>query len=507
MSNINETIKRLINYAKRNELIVKEDIPYTINRILEALLLDDFADTGDFFDVKAKYSDEDEELLDILTSVCDYAYENKLIDGNSADYRDLFDTKIMGILTPRPSEVIAKFNSLYEKSPEAATDYFYKISRASDYIRAYRVKKDLRWTVPSEFGEIDISINLSKPEKDPRAIAAAKLLPQAGYPKCLLCRENEGYAGRLNHPARQNLRLIPLEIDGCNWYLQYSPYVYYNEHCIALNREHIPMVINRSSFAKLLDFVDYLPHYFIGSNADLPIVGGSILSHDHMQGGRYTFAMERAEIEQKVEFDGYDDVEAGLVKWPMSVIRLIGVDKGRLVDLADKILNKWRGYTDEAAFVFAETDGEPHNTITPIARKKNGKFELDLVLRNNITTDEHPMGLFHPHSELHNIKKENIGLIEVMGLAVLPSRLKSEMQQIKELILEGKSLVGTPVEIHKDWLASFAADYSFTEENTDDILRLEIGKTFVRVLLDAGVYKRTKTGREAFLRFTSYVNK
>ena len=366
----------------------------------------------------------------------------------------------------------------------------------------------MRWAVPSEYGDIDISINLSKPEKDPKAIAAAKLLPQAGYPKCLLCRENEGYAGRLNHPARQNLRLIPLKIDGCDWFMQYSPYVYYNEHCIVLNSEHTPMAINRSTFGKLLDFIEYLPHYFIGSNADLPIVGGSILSHDHMQGGRYTFAMEKAPVDRKIAFKDYEDIEAGLVKWPMSVIRIAGKDKSRLVDLADKILLAWRGYTDEEAFIFAETDGEPHNTITPIARTRDGKFELDLVLRNNITTEEHPLGVYHPHAQYHNIKKENIGLIEVMGLAILPARLKDELEMMKNIILAGGDLrENEATEKHAEWFDAFKDNYTFTAENTEEILRREVGVTFTRVLEDAGVYKNTDDGRAAFMRFVDFLNK
>ncbi len=445
-------------------------------------------------------------LEEILGGICDYAVENGLCE-DSVVYRDLFDTSVMGQLTPRPSEVIRKFDALYAISPEEATDYFYKLAGDSDYIRRYRVCKDLKWKTPSEYGDIDITVNLSKPEKDPKAIAAAKLLPQSGYPKCLLCHENEGYAGNAGKPARQTLRQIPMTMAGQQWYLQYSPYVYYNEHCIALSGEHTPMKIDRSTFVKLLDFVDLFPHYFLGSNADLPIVGGSILSHDHMQGGHYTFAMEKAPVEQSITFRGFEDIEAGIVKWPMSVIRLRGTDKDRLVALADKILLAWRGYTDEAAFIFAETDGEPHNTVTPIARMKEGKFELDLVLRNNITTEEHPLGVFHPHKELHNIKKENIGLIEVMGLAVLPSRLKSEIELLSDAILAGKDVKSIPeIEKHADWLATFADKYTFTAENVRGILEDEIGKTFTRVLEDAGVYKRDDAGKAAFLRFVEYVN-
>lgn len=491
-------IKRLIRYAESNGLIEKSDRVYSINRVLEILELSDYKESEDV----APLPVAEDELDTILEALCDYAYKNGLIEENGVDYRDLFDTKIMGAIMPRPSEVISKFNRLYDKSPESATDYFYDLSKKSNYIRARRVKKDLRWSVESEYGNIDISINLSKPEKDPKAIAAAKLLPQAGYPRCLLCPENEGYAGRLNHPARQNIRLMPIKIDGCEWFLQYSPYVYYNEHCIALSAEHKPMAINRSSFAKLLDFVDYLPHYFIGSNADLPIVGGSILSHDHMQGGRYTFAMERSPIEKTLNFEGFEDISAGIVRWPMSVIRLRCVEKSKLVELADKILIAWRNYTDKDAFIFANTDGEPHNTITPIARRREKDFELDLVLRNNITTEEHPLGVYHPHSELHNIKKENIGLIEVMGLAVLPARLKTEMEILADAILTGVDICADErIAKHAAWVRSFAEKYTFTHENVHTILKTEIGNTFVRVLEDAGVYKRTPEGIEAFMRF------
>ena len=506
MGNINILIKRLVNYSEKNGMIEKNDRAWATNRLLEILKLDDYAEPQKN-DVPPEKELPEDELEEILNGICQYAFEKGLIDGNGVDYFDLFDTKLMGAIMPRPGDVAEKFEFLHSEDPQKATDYFYSLSIASNYIRKGRVKKDQRWVVPSEYGDIDISINLSKPEKDPKAIAAAKLLPATGYPKCLLCPENEGYAGRLNHPARQNIRLIPLKIDGCEWFLQYSPYVYYNEHCIALSSEHTPMAINRSSFAKLLDFVSYLPHYFIGSNADLPIVGGSILSHDHMQGGRYAFAMEKAPVEREISFAGFEDIKAGIVKWPMSVIRLRGCDKTRLVDLADKILFAWRGYSDESVFVFAETDGEPHNTITPIARRRGDDFELDLVLRNNITTEEHPMGVFHPHAELHNIKKENIGLIEVMGLAVLPARLKGEMELVSSMILSGEKLSSDErTQKHEAWYLAFADKYEFTEENVMDILRLEIGKTFVRVLEDAGVYKRNEKGMSAFVRFCERIN-
>ena len=495
--NICNTVEDLITYAEETGLIDVADRVYATNRVLEALKLSDFAPEAHV---------RETELEAILGAICDYAVAAGLCE-DSVVYRDLFDTSVMGMLMPRPSAVIKKFDELYAASPEAATDYFYKLACDSDYIRRYRVCKDLKWKTESEYGDIDITVNLSKPEKDPKAIAAAKLLPQSGYPKCLLCHENEGYAGNAGKPARQTLRQIPMTMAGQQWYLQYSPYVYYNEHCIALSGEHTPMKIDRSTFVKLLDFVDLFPHYFLGSNADLPIVGGSILSHDHMQGGHYTFAMEKAPVEKSVTFRGFEDIEAGIVKWPMSVIRLCGTDKERLVSLADKILLAWRGYTDEAAFIFAETDGEPHNTVTPIARMKEGKFELDLVLRNNITTEEHPLGVFHPHSELHNIKKENIGLIEVMGLAVLPSRLKDEIELLCDAILSGKDVRAIPeIEKHAQWLAAFADKYTFTAENVRGIIEEEIGKTFTRVLEDAGVYKRDDAGKSAFMRFVEYVN-
>ena len=497
MSNICGTIKKLADYAVSRGLAEQSDRDYLINGILAALRLGELTD-----DVR----DDDPDLETMLGDLCTYAYKAGLIESDSVAYRDLFDTSLMGILTPRPSEVIARFTALYKESPEAATDYFYKLCRDCDYIRTYRVKKDLKWVYESDFGPIDITVNLSKPEKDPKAIAAAKSMPQSGYPKCLLCHENVGYAGNPGRPARQNLRQIPLTLDGEAWYLQYSPYVYYNEHCIVLCGEHVPMRITRSTFENQLSFVEQFPHYFLGSNADLPIVGGSILTHDHMQGGRYTFAMTKAPIEKSITFRGFEDVEAGIVHWPLSTIRLRSEKKERLVELADRILAAWRGYTDESAFVFAETNGEPHNTITPIARYQNGKLELDLVLRNNITTEEYPLGVYHPHPDKHNIKKENIGLIEVMGLAVLPSRLKKEIGIMKEYILAGKDFSGNAdIAKHKVWFEAFRDKYRFTADNTEEILRQEIGKTFAAVLEDAGVYKCTEEGRAAFMRFVASV--
>ena len=499
MSKICITIKELVNYAAAHRLIEECDRTYATNRLLSALGLSDYSDGGE--------DPAERPLEQILADLCDYALEKGLIENDSVVYRDLFDTSLMALLTPRPSEVIAKFHALYHESPEKATDYFYDLARSSDYIRTYRVKKDLKWVYESEYGDIDITVNLSKPEKDPKAIAAAKLLPPRSYPKCLLCHDNEGYAGTLASPARGTLRQIPMKMAGQDWFLQYSPYVYYNEHCIALSAAHTPMKIDCSSFIKLLDFVELFPHYFLGSNADLPIVGGSILSHDHMQGGHYTFAMEKAPIEEALSFKGFEDVKAGIVRWPMSVIRISGKDKARLVELADKILVAWRGYTDEDAFILAETEGEPHNTITPIARRREGAFELDLVLRNNITTKEHPLGVYHPHAELHNIKKENIGLIEVMGLAVLPARLKDEIAAMCDAILSGRDFAEDErIAKHRDWFLSFKQNYTFTPETVRGILEKEIGATFVRVLTDAGVYKRDAAGRAAFLRFVQTVN-
>lgn len=495
---INNAIKNLVEYGVETGLITTEDKVYTVNRLLEILGLDEYSEPETVTST---------DLETILCSFITYGIENGLLEDNITA-RDLFDTKIMGALVPRPSEVISTFWNKYELSPKAATDYYYKLSCDTDYIRRYRIKKDVKWVTSTEYGDLDITINLSKPEKDPKAIAAAKLSKQSGYPKCLLCKENEGYAGRMNHPARQNHRIIPMVINNTPWMLQYSPYVYYNEHCIVFNSEHTPMAINRATFKKLLDFVALFPHYFVGSNADLPIVGGSILTHDHFQGGHYTFAMAKAPIDKEVEFRDFEDVKAGIVKWPMSVIRLSAADPDRLIELADKILLKWRGYTDEDAFVFAETDGTPHNTITPIARKNGNEFELDLVLRNNITTEEHPLGVYHPHGELHHIKKENIGLIEVMGLAVLPSRLKEEMRVLGEKIAEGADLYADEItEKHADWANEFLKKYTdVTAENVDSIIRDEIGEVFKKVLEHAGVYKLTSHGRSAFLRFVDAVN-
>lgn len=495
---IQESIKKLVEYGLLTGLIEEEDRIYTTNRLLELFGLDELEDGGG--DAAAAV----EDLEAILKDMLDYACEKGLTQ-DSVVYRDLFDTKIMGLLTPRPSEVIRTFQEKYASDPKEATDYFYKLSRDTDYIRRYRIAKDQKWISSTKYGDLDITINLSKPEKDPKAIAAAKNAKQSGYPKCLLCRENEGYAGRVNHPARQNHRIIPVTINGSNWGFQYSPYVYYNEHCIVFNSQHIPMKIEHDTFCKLFDFVKQFPHYFVGSNADLPIVGGSILSHDHFQGGNYEFAMAKAPVERIFTVQGFTDVDAGVVNWPMSVIRISHEDPDRLVALADVILEKWRGYSDESAFIFAETDGEPHNTITPIARKRGDKYELDLVLRNNITTEEHPLGVYHPHAKLHHIKKENIGLIEVMGLAVLPARLKGEMERLAEAIVTGADIrKDEELAKHADWVEEFLPHYqSVDQDNIMDILHKEIGNVFMEVLEDAGVYKRDDAGQAAFDRFLS----
>ena len=488
-----QNIGKLVQYGIDTGLVPACERIYTTNLLLDVMKESDYEEeqiTGEV------------DLESTLRGLLDEAVKRGIIE-DTVTCRDLFDTRLMNCLMPRPAQIQKEFWDRYEKDPQEATDYFYKLSQDSDYIRRYRVKKDRKWTVESEYGTIDITINLSKPEKDPKEIAAAKLAKSSSYPKCLLCPENEGYAGRLNHPARENHRIIPITINNTRWGFQYSPYVYYNEHCIVFNSRHTPMKIERNAFIKLFDFVKLFPHYFLGSNADLPIVGGSILSHDHFQGGHYTFAMAKAPIERQVTIPGYEDVEAGIVKWPLSVLRIRHKDEKRLVDLATHVLDVWRGYTDEDAFIFAETDGEPHNTITPIARKVGDMFELDLTLRNNITTEEHPLGVYHPHAQYHHIKKENIGLIEVMGLAVLPARLKDELELLAEYIVEGKDVASNEaIEKHAQWVREFMPKHpEITKENVMDILKEEVGKTFVKVLEDAGVYKCTSQGREAFMKF------
>ena len=491
---INEAISKLVTYALQKGWIQEEDRIWAVNTVLSALKI------GSYTDPQKDWDQID--LPEVLNELLDDACARGVLENDSVVYRDLLDTELMGRLVPRPAQVIAKFRQLYEESPEAATDWYYTFSGDTNYIRRDRIAKDIQWKTETEYGELDITINLSKPEKDPKAIAAARNMPASSYPRCQLCAENEGYAGRVDHPARQNHRMIPLTIHGQPWFFQYSPYVYYNEHCICLNSVHTPMKIDRDCFEKLLDFVRQFPHYFVGSNADLPIVGGSILAHDHFQGGRYTFAMEKAPIETAFSFPGFPDVEAGIVKWPLSVIRIAAEDRQRIVELADRILTAWRGYTDADAVIFAETDGVPHNTITPIARKRNGKYELDLVLRNNLTTEEHPLGLYHPHAELHHIKKENIGLIEVMGLAVLPARLKEELQAVAEALVSGDDLNGSELTAkHAAWAEGFRSRYTITAENAQEIVRKETGLVFAAVLEHAGVFKRDPAGKEAFLRF------
>ncbi len=490
---LSEMIAALVEYGIKAGLTPECERIYTTNLLLDIFKEDEYIEPETIPELP---------LEEILKNLLDIAVEKELIP-DSITYKDLFDTRMMNCLTPRPAEVQRIFAEKYAVSPKEATDWFYNFSKATDYIRTYRIKKDRKWKVDSPYGEIDITINLSKPEKDPLAIAAAKKAAQSAYPKCQLCFENEGYAGRTNHPARENHRIIPITINDSAWGFQYSPYVYYNEHCIVFNRQHTPMAINRAAFRKLFDFVKQFPHYILGSNADLPIVGGSILTHDHFQGGNYTFAMATAPVEKEFSVPGYDDIKAGIVKWPMSVIRLQGASDDRIIELASHILDTWRGYTDEAAFIFAETDSEPHNTITPIARKKGDIYELDLVLRNNITTEEHPLGVYHPHAQLHHIKKENIGLIEVMGLAVLPARLNAEMALLKEYLLAGKDVASNEtLEKHAAWVSEFLPKYEkIDESNVDAIIEAEVGKVFVQVLEDAGVYKCTPEGREAFERF------
>ena len=491
-------IKSLVRYSIREHLISPLDEKWAINRLLERMKMDSFDMDAEVY--------ESESLENLLKVLLDYACENGLCE-DSVVYRDLFDTKIMGVLTPRPSRVIEKFFEFYKSSPQEATKYFYHVARRSNYIREYRIRNDVKWVTSTEYGDIDITINLSKPEKDPKAIAAALKMKQSSYPLCMLCPENEGYAGRVNHPARQNHRVIPMILGSENWCLQYSPYVYYNEHCIVFNEKHVPMKITKEGFKRLFSFVEKFPHYFVGSNADLPIVGGSVLTHDHYQGGNYTFAMAKAPIETLVSFDGFDDVTAGIVCWPMSVIRLVGENTASICDLAGKILDKWRSYTDEEAFIFAETDGTPHNTITPIARFRNGKYELDLVLRNNITTEEYPDGVYHPHPEHHHIKKENIGLIEVMGLAVLPSRLKTEMSLLKDALVKGEDISKIEaIAKHYEWAEKIKANNEITEENCEKLLQDEIGKVFAEILEQCGVFKRSAIGKSQFLKFIEAVN-
>ncbi len=497
--NIYGAIENLLDYGVENRLCEKEDVDYIRNLLFDVLKLDTFEEPQ---------KDGDRSLESILKVTLDFAVEKGLVGDNITE-RDLFDTRIINCLMPPPSVVISKFKEKYKESPKAASDYYYNLSKASNYIRTERVKNDLKWLFPSPYGDLEITINLSKPEKDPRAIAAAKTLKKSGYPKCLLCKENEGYPGRIDYPARENHRVIPLKLGGEDWFMQYSPYVYYNEHCIVINREHVPMKIDRTTFQKLIDFIKILPHYFIGSNAGLPVVGGSILSHEHYQGGRHEFAMAKAPIENKISFKGFEDIDAGIVKWPMSVVRIASGDSDRLVDLADKISNRWKDYSDPEAFIFAQTNGVPHNAVTPIARMRGDKYEFDLVLRNNITTDEYPDGVFHAHPEYHHIKKENIGLIEVMGLAVLPSRLKYEADALKDAILEDRDISGDEtLRKHACWADEIKSKYAdLNRNNIDEIIKREIGTVYFKILEQCGVFKRTEEGVRQFLRFIEYARK
>lgn len=493
---VEQAIASLVEYGREKQLIEPCEKVWATNGILAALRLDTLEEADPVKDVP---------LAQILNTLLDDAASRGVIDGESITQRDILDTALMAVLTPRPSQVIRTFEEKYAASPEQATDWYYRFSQDTNYIRTDRIAKDLHWTTDTEYGALDITINLSKPEKDPKAIALAKSMPQSGYPKCQLCVENEGYAGRMDHPARGNHRMIPMTVCGEQWMLQYSPYVYYNEHCIALNAAHVPMKIDRSCFDKLLDIVTRFPHYFVGSNADLPIVGGSILAHEHFQGGRCLFPMEAAPVEQEVTFAGFEDVKTGIVKWPMSVLRLTGPDKERIAQLAEKILAAWRGYTDKAAFVFAETDGVPHNTITPIARRRGADYEMDLVLRNNITTEEYPLGVYHPHAELHHIKKENIGLIEVMGRAVLPARLKEELALVAEMLESGADLTADErTAKHAEWAEDIRRRHgAFAKGEAWPVVQKETGMVFSKVLEHAGVYKRDEEGRAAFLRFVA----
>lgn len=500
MENINiyVEIEKLLAFALSAGLIEEEDKVYSRNSLLSVFNLDDCEEVSvENLPIEKPY--------EILDRMCSWAAEKGIIE-DTFDERDLFDTKIMGEITPRPSEVIKKFKKDYEISPEKATDNYYAFSQNTNYIRTDRIAKNLHWLADTEYGDIEITVNLSKPEKDPRDIAKAKLAPQSSYPKCLLCKENEGYAGRMNHPARQNHRIIPVTLTNEPWFLQYSPYVYYNEHCILFSGEHRPMKISRGSFERVLEFVDIFPHYFVGSNADLSIVGGSILSHDHFQGGHHDFPMAKACAEETFTIKGFEDVAVEKVKWPMSVIRLRGKSKEKLVELSDKILTAWRGYSDEKCDIFAFTGDTPHNTITPIARKKGTEYEIDLVLRNNRTSEKYPLGIFHPHQELHHIKKENIGLIEVMGLAVLPGRLKEEMGILAELMIKpnASELIrgNEKVEKHADWCDEILKKYNdITAENIENIIKIEIGVAFSKVLENAGVYKQDENGKEGYRRF------
>lgn len=495
-------IDRLIQYGLQRGLLMQADRVYAVNRLLALLQVGEYEPSGEAVREELRHPAE------ILAKICDFAIESGVLPEDTQEARDRFDTEVMNCLMPRPGEVVTTFDRLYQTEAKAATDYFYALSRSSNYIRVDRIEKDKKWTVPTEYGEMIITVNLSKPEKDPKDIAAARNAPQSGYPKCALCRENEGFAGSANQAPRANHRLIPVDLLGESWFLQYSPYVYYNEHCILLSSRHEPMRVSRTSLAKLLAFEEKFPHYFIGSNADLPIVGGSILTHDHFQGGRFEFPMAKAPVREEISFSGFSDVRAGLVNWPMSVIRLNTADPARLLELAEKILNAWRGYSDEAAGICAFTGDTPHNTITPIARRRGEAYEMDLVLRNNRTSAEHPMGIFHPHAEYHHIKKENIGLIEVMGLAILPPRLLQEMDLLQKALAnpaEAETILQSEtMRKHADWYRELAAA-RIPAADRETAVQNSIGQIFKKILENAGVYKTDEAGRAAFRRFCEQV--
>lgn len=488
---IDEAISKLATYALRAGLIEECERTWAVNTILDALKLDSYTEPWKDW--------EDIHLAAVLDELLDDAYARGVLTENSVIYRDLFDTELMGRLTPRPAQVIERFQALYRESPRAATDWYYKFSQDTNYIRRDRIAKDMQWKVDTEYGQLDITINLSKPEKDPKAIAAARDLPASNYPRCQLCAENEGYAGRVNHPARQNHRIVPITINGSPWFLQYSPYVYYNEHCICLNSVHTPMKIDRACFGKLLDFVRQFPHYFVGSNADLPIVGGSMLAHEHYQGGRHTFPMMKAPIKQELTFKDYPQVKAGIVDWPMSDIRLETTDQLALINLGTHIMKTWNDYSDPALSIVATgQDGTRHHTVTPIMHREGETFVLDLVLRDNNTSDEYPLGIFHPHEKLWHIKKENIGLIEVMGRAILPARLKVELEEVKKFWLNEDNQIAPA---HLPWAQEVAARRDIMSANVEAVLEEELAQVFSDVLEDAGVFKRTDEGDAGWQRF------
>ena len=493
---IETDLNRLINYGIKNDLMKRDDIDDVANKLLDLLQIKSFS--------YVKMTDTNNDISAILDNILSYAKNVGLLATDTIDEYDLFDTKVMGCLMPRPSEVNTKFETLYKLEPKKATDYFYQLSRASNYIRTARIEKDKQWKVKTSYGKIDLTINLSKPEKDPKTIAQAKLIPNGGYPKCLLCKENVGYAGHLAHPARQNHRIVPVTLLDEQWYLQYSPYVYYNEHCIVLKREHEPMEISRLTFERLLEFIAQFKHYFVGSNADLPIVGGSILTHDHFQGGAYEFAMDRAEVLQKFKIPCFPQVGIELLNWPLTTLRLKGEDVEGIADLAEHVLNTWRAYSDPSCDIYAMTGEVPHNTITPIARFREGYYELDLVLRNNRTSDEHPNGIFHPHQKYHHLKKENIGLIEVMGLAILPGRLLLELDILKQALIacDVEILLSSKLDKHQVWFLELREQsIGLDEKEVEELIQQDVGLKFAEILACCGVYKLDEAGLSGIHRF------